>query len=236
MAEHLEPELGLENFGDAVRAAMLRVTDGFPYGGQWIFSGVQRSGKTLLLIHLVKEIVERCPKVMIISNISIFGVPCIPYTGPEMFDDPRYKNGKDGVIYILDEIQTLYSSMESRNMPLSLITVWSQSSKNRRLILGTTQRYSRAAKAIREQTTFHYECRRPLLAVFYRYRVLDGANYDDAGNYAVPEGDQMPGFKFYIPPISSMLMYNTLEVVNRKPDPDQGPNQEKKVITNGYGT
>lgn len=232
MADCLEPEIGLENFGDAVRAAMLRVTDGFPYGGQWIFSGVQRSGKTLLLMHLVRQIVEQCPKVTVISNISIFGIPCIPYTGPEMFDDPRYQFGKDGVIYILDEIQTLYSSLESKNMPLSLITVWSQSSKNRRLILGTTQRYSRAAKAVREQTTFHYECRRPFLLVFYRYRVLDGANYDDDGKYIVPQGEDMPGFKFYIPSLSTMLTYNTLEVVKR--EPEQDPKDKKKEI-NSYG-
>ena len=213
MADHLEPDLGLENIGDAVRAAMLRVTDGFPYGGQWVFSGVQRSGKTLLLMHLVKQIIEQYPKVMVVSNISIFGVPCIPYQGPEDFE--KYKNGKDGVIFILDEIQALYSSMESRKMPLSLIQVWSQSSKNRRLILGTTQRYSRAAKAVREQTTYHYECRKPFLWVFYRYRVLDGANYDDDGNYMVPQGEEMPGFKFYVPSLSTMLMYNTLEVVKR---------------------
>lgn len=217
MADHLEPDLGLENIGDAVRAAVLRVTDGFPYGGQWIFSGVQRSGKTLLMMHLVKQIVEQCPKVRVVSNISIFGIPCIPYTGPEDFD--KYANGKDGVIFILDEIQTLYSSMESKNMPLSLITVWSQSSKNRRLILGTTQRYSRAAKAVREQTTFHYECKRPIFLVFYRYRVLDGANYDDEGKYVVPQGDEMPGYKFYVPSLNTMLMYNTLEVVKRGDDP-----------------
>lgn len=219
MANYITPDLGLENLGDAIRAAALRESDGFPYGGQWIFSGVQRSGKTLLLMHMVKEIYAQYPKVMIISNISIFGIPCIPYTGPEMFDDPRYKNGKDGVVYILDEIQTLYSSMESKNMPLSLIQVWSQSSKNRRLILGTTQRYTRAAKAIREQTSYHYECRRALFWVFYRYRVLDGANYDDNGQYMVPEGDEIPRFRFYIPALSTMLMYNTLEVVKRVDSP-----------------
>lgn len=215
MANYIEPELGLENIGDALRASMLRDADGFPYGGQWIFSGVQRSGKTLLLMHMVKTIVEQYPKVMIITNISIFGIPCIPYTGPEMFDNPKYMNGKDGVIYILDEIQTLYSSMESKNMPLSLIQVWSQSSKNRRLILGTTQRYSRAAKAVREQTSYHYECRRPIFVVGYRYRILDGANYDDDGNYKVPEGDTMPKFRVYVPALRTMTMYNTLEVVKR---------------------
>lgn len=232
MADYLQPDLGLENFGDAVRAAMLRVTDGFPYGGQWIFSGVQRSGKTLLLMHLVKQIVEQCPKVMIVSNISIFGVPCIPYSGPEDFD--KYNNGKDGIIFILDEIQTLYSSMESKDMPLSLITVWSQSSKNRRLILGTTQRYSRAAKAIREQTTFHYECRRPVGLVFYRYRVLDGANYDDNGQYMVPQGEEMPRFRFYIPGMKTMLMYNTLETVKRENFKEAEKDKPKGGKRNGY--
>lgn len=213
MANYITPELGLENIPDAVRAAMMRQTDGFPYGGQWIFSGVQRSGKTLLLMHMVKTIVEQYPKCLVVSNISIFGIPCIPYTGPEDFE--KYKNGKDGVIFVLDEIQALYSSMESKNMPLSLIQVWSQSSKNRRLILGTTQRYSRAAKAVREQTSYHYECRRPLFLIAYRYRVLDGANYDDQGNYNVPEGDKMPRFSIYIPQLRVMTMYNTLEVVKR---------------------
>lgn len=228
MANYVTPDLGLENLGDAVRAAVLRDTDGFPYGGQWIFSGVQRSGKTLLLMHMVKHIVEQYPKCMIVSNISIFGIPCIPYQGPEDFE--KYKNGKDGIIFILDEIQALYSSMESKNMPLSLIQVWSQSSKNRRLILGTTQRYSRAAKAVREQTSYHYECRKPLFWVFYRYRVLDGANYDDDGKYMVPEGEEMPRFHFYIPALKVMEMYNTLEVVKRQ-DPGDQKKEEKK---NGY--
>lgn len=214
MADYITPDLGLNNIGDAVRASMMKIEDSFPYGGQWIFSGVQRSGKTLLLMHVVKMIKDAYPKVMIVSNISIFGIPCIPYNGPEDFD--KYNNGKYGIIFVLDEIQTLYSSMESKNMPLSLITVWSQSSKNCRLILGTTQRYTRAAKAVREQTTFHYECRRPVFMIVYRYRVLDGANYDDNGQYVVPSGDKMPGFGFYIPNFRVMSMYNTLEVVKRK--------------------
>lgn len=231
MQNYITPDFGLENVGDAIRAAVLRDTDGFPYGGQWIFSGVQRSGKTLLLMHMVKRIVEQYPKCLIVSNISIFGVPCIPFQGPEDFE--KYKNGKDGIIFILDEIQALYSSMESKNMPLSLIQVWSQSSKNRRLILGTTQRYSRAAKPVREQTSYHYECKKPLLWIFYRYRVLDGSNYDDEGKYCTPEGEEMPRFQMYIPSINVMQMYNTLEVVKR---PDLENDAKKEVKKNGYGT
>lgn len=210
------PDLGLKNIPDALRAKAFKDSDGFPYVGQYIFSGGQGSGKTLLLMHLVKYLYELYPKALIVSNISIFGIPCIPYRGVDDFE--RYQNGKNGVIFIIDEIQVLYNAMESRNMPVSTMQVWAQSRKNRRLILGTTQRFSRAAKAIREQTTFHYECRRAFLWVFYRYRVLDGAWYLDDGSLTLPEGEKLPKFRFYVPRFSVMTLYNTLEVVKRVND------------------
>lgn len=208
------PEIELKNIPDAVRARMLKEADGFPYVGQFIFSGGQGSGKTLLLMHLVKQIHEEYPKAIIVSNISVFGVPCVPYTGIDDFE--KYKNGKDGTIFIIDEIQVLYNALESRNMPLSTMEVWAQSRKNRRLILGTTQRYKRAAKPIREQTSYHYECRRPFFFVCYRYRVIDGSWYNDDGDIEIPEGEKMPSYGWYIPRLSVMTMYNTLEVVKRE--------------------
>ena len=54
MAEYVTPDIGLKNIPDAVRAKMFKEEDSFPYGGQWIFTGVQGSGKTLLLMHLVR--------------------------------------------------------------------------------------------------------------------------------------------------------------------------------------
>lgn len=213
MAEYMEPDVGFQNIPDAVRARMFKKDDGFPYGGLWVFTGAQGAGKTLLLMHMAREIHEQYPKALIVTNISIFGIPCIPYQGIEDFD--KYVNGPDGVIFIIDEIQALFSSLESAKMPLSQVTVWCQNRKNRRLILGTTQRYTRMAKPVREQVTWHYECRRPLLWVLYRYRVLDGAKYDDMGKYILDEDEKTPAYKIYVPSLSSMLMYNTLEVVRR---------------------
>lgn len=112
-------------------------------------------------------------------------------------------------------IYGLYSFRNVIKMPPSQVAVWCQNRKNKRLILGTTQRFTRAAKPVREQTTWHYECRRPLLWVLYRYRVLDGAKYDDDGNYVLDEDEKMPGFRVYVPKFSTMTMYNTLEVVTR---------------------
>lgn len=214
MAEYMEPDVGLKNIPDVIRAKVFKEDDGFPYGGLWVFSGAQGAGKTLLLMYMVRQIHRQYPKALIVSNVSVFGIPCIPYTGIEDFD--KYVNGADGVIFIIDEIHTLFNSLESAKMPLSQVTVWCQNRKNRRLILGTTQRYTRAAKPVREQVTWHYECRRPLLLVLYRYRVLDGAKYDDDGKYVLDEDEKMPPYKIYVPSFSVMTMYATHEVVKRE--------------------
>lgn len=213
MSEFMQPDIGLKNIPDVVRARMLKEDDGFPYAGMWLFTGSQGSGKTLLLMHMVKQIHEQYPDALIVSNISIFGIPCVPYQGIEDFD--KYQNGSKGVIFVIDEIHILFNALESAKMPLSTMQVWAQNRKNRRLILGTTQRFTRAAKGVREQTTWHYECRRPLLWVLYRYKVLDGAKYNDEGKYELDEDEKPPKFSIYVPKLSVMTMYNTLEVVKR---------------------
>lgn len=221
MEDFMQPEIGLRNIGDVIRENMLKDDSGFPYAGMWIFSGQQGSGKTLLMMHLLKQIIDQYPKALIVSNISIYGVPSIPYTGIDDFE--KYKNGPDGVIFVIDEIHILFNALESANMPLSTMQVWAQNRKNRRLILGTSQRFNRVAKGVREQTTWNYECRRPLLCLIYSYRVLDGANYDDNGKYIVEDDGDMPRRHFYIPKVSVMRMYNTLEVVRRdEPETKKG--------------
>lgn len=210
MENVLNRDLGLKNIPDNIRAGMLKSEKEFPYSGIWLCTGGQGSGKTLYLMHLVKAIHDEYPDALIVSNISIFGVPCIPYTGLDDFEN--YQNGQKGIIYVLDEIQTMYNSLESKNMPPSSLAVWSQNRKNRRVILGTSQRFNRVAKGIREQCRYHIECRARFL-FFYRYRVLDAYRYDDNGDYKLDEGEKMPNFSWYVPSLRVMSMYNTLEVV-----------------------
>lgn len=235
MPEYLKPDVGLKNIPDVIRAKAFTKEDTFPYGGLWVFSGAQGSGKTLLLMHMVREIHQQYPKALIVTNISVFGLPCIPYQGIEDFD--KYVNGQDGVIFIIDEIHTLFNSLESAGMPLSQVTVWCQNRKNRRLILGTSQRFTRVAKPVREQVTWNYECRRPLLVVLYRYRVLDGAKYDDNGKYVLDEDEKEPKFHIYVPSLSVMIMYNTLEVVTRdfEAEEEEKQKKEKKAPARPYG-
>lgn len=210
MDEYKNVDINLTGIPAVLRENTLRTKSGFPYAGLWCFTGAQGSGKTLLLMHMLKQIYTEYPDIMIVSNISIYGVPAIPYKGICDFD--RYNNGADGIVFVIDEIHTLFNSLESNKMPLSTMQVWCQNRKNRRLILGTTQRFNRVAKGVREQTTWNYECSRALLGFIYSYRVFDGSLYDDNGKYIA---DDQPHRNFYIPKVSVMRMYNTLEVVKR---------------------
>lgn len=179
----------------------------FPFEGIWLFAGAQGTGKTLCMMHVVRNLVDQFPDVKIVSDISIFGVPCIPFTGVKDFN--RYNNGEKGIVFVIDEIQTIWNSLQSNKMPESNIAIWSQNRKNRRVILGTSQRFTRVAKPIREQTRYLIKCNRPLFHI-YPYRLYDGDDFDDDGNYT---GDKNPRLRFYVPKVDVMSMYNTLEVV-----------------------
>lgn len=209
MSEYMVPPIGVGNVSEVLAERSLRTVDPFPFAGMWLFTGAQGSGKTLLMMHLVKQIMQECPRCMIVSNMSIYGVPSIPYGGIDDFD--TYNNGADGIVFVIDEIHTLFNSLESKGMPVSTMQVWCQNRKNRRLILGTTQRFNRVSKGIREQTTWNYECTRALFGFLYSFRVLDGSLYDDFGKYT----EELPSRHFYVPSVSVMRMYNTLEVIRR---------------------
>lgn len=206
----LEPDINLRGIPETFAENSLKKDDRFPYQGLWVFSGQQRCGKTLLMMHLVKMMHDEYPDAVILSNISIFGIPCIPYTGIEDID--KYANGKKGMIVVIDEIHTLFNALESAKMPLSTMQVWCQNGKNHRVILGTSQRFNRVAKGLREQTTWNYECHRPILNLFYSYVVYDGADYDDDGNFT----GEVSKRSWYVPNVNVMRMYNTLEIVKRE--------------------
>ena len=127
MADDMQPDINIRGIGETLAENTLKVKDPFNYSGMWIFSGSQGSGKTLLLMHLLKQILDQCPNAIVVSNISIYGVPSYVYKGIEDFD--KYNNGKDGIIFVIDEIQTLFNSLESAKMPLSTVEVWCQNRK-----------------------------------------------------------------------------------------------------------
>ena len=200
--------VGLKNIKDVSALKKFSTSEEFPYNGLWLFTGAQGHGKTLTLMSVLRDIVRQYPECVVVSNISIYGIPSLPYEGLEYFE--KYNNGRKGIIFVLDEIQTLFTSLVNAKMPPEMIQVWSQNRKNRRVILGTSQRFNRVAKPLREQTKLLYVCYRPLLW-FNRYAVFDATLFDDRGEYT---GDPQKKH-YYIPSFECMTMYNTLEVVNK---------------------
>ena len=143
------------NVIDGVKAQYWKIKNRIPgemkVTGINIFCGPQGSGKTLSLVHYLKPILKDHPRAIIVSNIEFnFKVSneVRPY---KSFDDFKIENGVYGVIYVLDEIHLILNSLESKGVPLSVIVELSQQRKQRKLILGTSQVYSRMAKPLREQ-------------------------------------------------------------------------------------
>lgn len=116
-----------------------------------IFTGSQGSGKSLSMIHVFKKLIYDFPKAIVVTNLEFnFEIPN-KIKNYEGFEDFKIENGIYGVIYLLDEIHLILNSLESKGVPLSIIVELSQQRKQRKLILGTSQVYSRMAKPLREQ-------------------------------------------------------------------------------------
>ena len=132
-----------------------REPDFFKYQGLIIFEGRQGAGKTISMIQFARTMQEEYPKSKCIDNLGYKG-------SNDNLKDWRmlmnYKNGHQGVIVIMDELQNWFSSNDSKNFPPEMLGVITQNRKNRRIILGTSQNFYLLAKAIRSQATEVRRC------------------------------------------------------------------------------
>ena len=70
----------------------------------------------------------------------------------------RYSNLTEGVIYLIDEIQLYFNSLESKNINIDVMTEVAQQRKQRKHIVATSQVFSRMAKPLREQFSTVVKC------------------------------------------------------------------------------
>ena len=108
-------------------------------------------------VKCVKALKKQYPKALICSNLTITGYDVIPFTDYEQLK--TLTNLEKGIIFLIDEIHVLWNSLESKNIPISEMAVFSQMRKDRRIIIGTSQVYGRIAKPIREQLKYAIRCR-----------------------------------------------------------------------------
>lgn len=133
--------------------------DYFYPAGIWVFCGPQGSGKTLSAVQCLQKMCKQYPKAVVCTNLDIKGIEnkIIPFTDYEQLK--TLNNGIEGIIFFLDEVHILWNSLESKDIPISEMACFCQMRKNRRVIIGTSQVYSRIAKPIREQLQYAIECK-----------------------------------------------------------------------------
>lgn len=138
--------------------------------GIWVFTGPQGSGKTLSAVLCAKNMLARYPQAVLCTNMEIRGVEnrVVPFEGYEQISE--LENGVKGVVFFLDEMHVLWNSLESKNIPFSEMAAFCQMRKARRVIIGTSQVYSRIAKPIREQLKYLFICHS--FAGLIQYNVL----------------------------------------------------------------
>lgn len=70
----------------------------------------------------------------------------------------RYSNLTEGVVYLIDEIQLYFNSLESKNINMDVMVEISQQRKQRKHIIATSQVFGRLAKPLREQFNTIVKC------------------------------------------------------------------------------
>lgn len=129
--------------------------DFFKYQGLIIFEGRQGSGKTMSMVEFIMRMQQEYPLAKTTTNFGFIKQNKELKDWRMLLD---YKNGIQGVIVGMDELQNWFSSNDSRNFPPEMLGVITQNRKNRRIILGTSQNFYLLAKAIRSQATEVRRC------------------------------------------------------------------------------
>ncbi len=154
-----EPSLAKKLFYLAPRMFILdrlhRPLNFFPVSGLIVYEGRQGSGKTSSMVHEIHKLQYQYPKVKTITNFGYTHQDTELYHWSQLVD---YKNGYEGVIVGIDELQNWFSSKQSKDFPPEMLSVVTQNRKNRRVLFGTAQNFYMLAKDIRTQCTEIRRC------------------------------------------------------------------------------
>jgi hypothetical protein len=125
----------------------------FSYYGLHMFCGRQGSGKTVAIVQMLMMLQDKYPNLKVHTNMEY------------KYQDAKIShwkqvvertNGTSGCVEVIDEIQAWFSSLQSKDFPPEMLSEISQQRKQRKMLIGSAQVFSRIAKPIREQTTYVY--------------------------------------------------------------------------------
>ena len=195
----------------------------FRYQGCVIFTGRQGMGKTIAMVEQTLRFQQEYSKCKVISNCAYKHQDAELNHWRKLLN---YKNGIQGVVVQIDEMQNWFSSNQSKNFPPEMLEVICQNRKNRRIILGTSQVFVRLGKPLREQCTEVRRCSTffGVITVVHRVR----PELDSDGN--VTKWKHI-GFYFFVHTPEIREAYDTYRVVESlaKSGFQERP-QETKVV------
>lgn len=92
-----------------------------------------------------------------------------------------YENDIEGTIYLIDEIQLYFNSLESKNINPEVMVEFAQQRKQRKHIVATSQVFGRMAKPLREQFSSVVVCKN-----YFRYlqhnKLVDRDSIEESAN------------------------------------------------------
>lgn len=124
--------------------------------GLHLVCGEQGSGKTTSVVDLLlNRWKKQYPFLKVYTNLDYKYEDGKITHWKDLLSEQR-SNGIYGVVNVIDEIQSWFSSLQSKDFPPEMLGEISQQRKQRKCIVGTAQVFGRVAKPIREQTSFVY--------------------------------------------------------------------------------
>lgn len=208
----------LESLRDDLNAR--KDKDFFPATGTQVYVGAQGQGKTVSAVTHIRKVKAAYPKSILVSNVDLKYMKACKFDSKEklhfilermnpkihyiLFQDmeqlgialTEVNNEKFGVIYLIDEIHTYFNSLQSDKIPMYIFTEISQQRKQRKVIVGTSQIFTRMAKPFREQCDHVIFCR-TIMGFLTLQRAFDGMTLEVDNNGKLTGNKKRTGWFFH---------------------------------------
>ena len=187
--------------------------------GLIIFCGPQGSGKTLSAVNYVYNLLRLYPKCKVVTNLELTNYPVDDervFLFKEAKDLTRYKNGKEGVIFLIDEIQLYFNSLGSKNIDIDVMTQLSQQRKQRIHIVATSQVFGRMSKQLREQFDVVIWCQKKFYGYLQKNSLINRDSISSESSTSTNlSGDIVKNFYYFKSPVM-FKRYDTYKVIENK--------------------
>lgn len=144
-------------FGFKMKDMWHVMRNGLPFMeyGVSLYCGEQGSGKSIAMTEYLERMRKQYPNLKIVTNYG-YKYQTQEFTDWKDFFDIR--NGEDGVIFAIDEIQNEFNNQSWKNFPEELLSEITQQRKQKVKIVATAQVYEDVVIQLRRQAFFVIDC------------------------------------------------------------------------------